>query len=795
MNAQGDTAQSPTPRPGGRGDNPRDRHESMAWLPCLGDFCARHAIWVVAAWVAALALAAVGAQRLPALLSGGSGDIPGSASLRTDRLLQTEFANPYAQMLVLALRSPRLQREPAARAEIFRTLQARWMASPLVATVMTEENLVDSRLLPRPGTGHVAYIGLRAANVREAEQAIPVLRATAEPVLRAARDRFPDLEWALSGRAALTYDLNRFNAEDTAKAETRVLPLTLLVLILAFGSLVAAGVPLVLGLTSTTVTLGLVSLLARLTFFSNLVQNVASMIGLAVGIDYSLFLIHRYREELRRLEEERPGEDSASLRRAALAEAMARSGSAVFFSGLTVLIGMGGLFFTPLLETRSIGLGGCLVVAVAVGASLTLLPALITLLGAKLEWPGALSRRLRNTASRRRWQAWAGTVMRFPIAGATISLGALLLLAWPGTHTRFGFPEESFLPRELEFMRGMNLLRTMGLSGLLTPVQVILSGSDGAPAVTRERSASLQAFVARLRADPRVATVQGPAGLAADPPAAQLPLSQAGAEPARAGGPAGRDLFVSKGGQRLLLQVVLREGCPLEEAKALARDIPGWMTIPGLSLDLGGQAVYYNNFDGAMLQSYGRVVGFVLLVTFLVLLAVFRAPLVAGKALLLNLLSVLAGYGVVVFVFQLGYGGSWFGVPAPIGVVPLTIPLLIFCILFGLSMDYEVFLLSRAREVFVQTGSSTEGVRTALAETGPVITSAALIMVAVFGAFAFARVVIVQMLGLGLAVAVLVDATVIRTLLAPSLMRVAGRWNWWPSAPRVSPGKSAVPPS
>jgi RND superfamily putative drug exporter len=767
-------------------------HHQTAWLSRLGDFCARRALWVVAAWVVVLALAVVGARRLPALLSGGSGDIPDSASLRADSLLRTEFANPYTQMLVLALRSPSLEREPEAVARIFRTLQTRWQTSPLVAAVMTEENLPDQRLLPRPGSGHVAYIGLKAANVREAEQAIPVLRMAAEPVLRAVLARHPDLEWALTGRAALTYDMNRFNAEDTAKAEVRVLPLTLLVLILAFGSLAASGVPLVLGLTSTTVTLGLVSLLARVTIFSNLVQNVASMIGLAVGIDYSLFLIHRYREELGRMEGEHPGEDPASLRRRALAEAMARAGSAVFFSGLAVLIGMGGLLFTPLMETRSLGLGGCLVVAVAVFASLTLLPALITLLGARLEWPRALSRRLRNDGARRRWGVWAGAVMRYPVAGATLSLAVLLALAWPGTQTRFGFPEESFLPGELEFMRGMNLLRAMGQEGLLAPMQIILTDTKGGPAFTRERLTDLLAFSARLRADPRVASVQGLVDLADDWPAARYQLMYADIDAALAAAPAVRDSFISKDRQRLLLQVVPRQGSTLEEAKVLAREIPAWMNIPGLRLDLGGRAVYYNDFDAAMKQAYGRSVGFVLLVTILILLLIFRAPVVAVKALLLNVLSVLAGYGVTVYVFQLGHGAHWFGVSAPIGVIPLTIPLLIFCVLFGLSMDYEVFLLSRAREGFQRTGNSAEGVREALAETGPVITSAALIMVAVFGAFAFARVVIVQMLGLGLAVAVLVDATVIRILLAPSLMRVAGRWNWWPATPQAAAeGKTA----
>ena len=777
------------PAPSRRRDRPEppaapaagpDSTGGLAWLGAVGRFCSHHAGWVLAAWAAALIAAAVGAHRLPALLSGGSGDIAGSQSWRVDRLLQSEFANPCTQMLVLALRSPSLDRDPDYRDRLFRALQIRWLASPSVSTVLTEDDLTDARLLPRAGAGHVIYLGLNAADVREAEQALPGIRAQGEPLLRAARLSHPDLEWAVTGRAALTADLNRFNAEDTARAETRVLPLTLLVLVLAFGSLVAAGLPLGLGLTSTTVTLGIVCLLTRLTVFSNLVQNVASMIGLAVGIDYSLFLIHRYREELARAEREDSAADPAKRRRHALASAMGRAGSAILFSGLAVMAGMAGLLFTPLMETRSLGVGGCLVVAVAVAAALTLLPALITLIGSALEWPRALSRRLHGAGARRRWSAWASGVMRFPVVAAAAGLAVLLALAWPGRFTRFGFPDESFLPGEVEFMRGLTLLRDLRLDGLLTPVEIVLTDLRGGPALTRERVPDLLAFSARLRADPRVATVLGPVDLADDWPAARYEQLYADVAGALAARPEVRDLFLSRDGRRLLMRAVLRRDASLEDAKDFVRTVPGLMRIPGLRAELGGRAVYYHDFDVAMKRAGGRCFGFVVAVTSVVLLGVFRAPLVALKALGLNLLSVLAGYGATVFVFQLGHGARWFGLAAPTGVVPLTIPLLIFCVLFGLSMDYEVFLLSRAREGFLRTGDSVAGVRDALAETGPVITSAALIMVAVFGAFAFARIVIVQMLGLGLAVAVLADATVIRVLLAPALMRVAGRWNWWP---------------
>jgi RND superfamily putative drug exporter len=197
-------------------------------------------------------------------------------------------------------------------------------------------------------------------------------------------------------------------------------------------------------------------------------------------------------------------------------------------------------------------------------------------------------------------------------------------------------------------------------------------------------------------------------------------------------------------------------------------------------VQVGGQAQYYHDVDHAVRASYPLTFALVLGFSALALLLFFRAPLASAKALLLNLLSVAAGYGVVVLVFQIGYGAELFGLPTGTGAVPVTVPLVIFCILFGLSMDYEIFLISRVRAIFIETGDTDTSIREALADTGSVITSAALIMVVVFGAFAFARVFMVQMIGLGLAVAVLVDATVIRSILGPALMQVAGRWNWWP---------------
>jgi len=766
----------------------------LQWLSRVGRFCARHGGAVIFAWIVAFALGRGGAGGLPPLLARGASDIPGSESLRVETLLRTAFASAPADVLLFALRSASLDRDPQALAYLFRLLQARWEDSGFVAFVVPETQFNDKRMVPPAGTGHIAIIGLKAANVHEAGNATPGVRAAVEPILLTASAWHPDLVWATTGHSALSYDLNRFNSEDTTRAELRALPLILLILVFAFGSLVAAGMPLVLGLVSITVAIGLVFLVAHAALLSDIVQNVVSMIGLSVGIDYSLFIIHRYRQELQRIAADHPAIVPADLRGMALEEAMGTAGSAVFFSGLTVLIGMGGLLLTPIVDLRSVGIGGGLGVAVALLASLTILPALLSLLGPVLEWPAIVSQHLQGERSRQRWRTWADMVMRFPVAAASVSLAVLLLLAWPGRHSRFGFPEGSFFPAELEFARGLELLRSMKLKGILSPLHIVLTDSAGGHALTTERVPALLEFSARLRSDPRVAMIQGPVDLAADWPASRYEALYADVDAAWVQLPFARDSFISHDQTRILFHVLPQPESTLQDTKALAREMPAWMQIPGLRIELGGQSAYYNDFDIALKAAYGRCIGFVLLVTFVVLLLVFRAPLVALKALLLNGLSVLAGYGMVVYVFQMGHSSEWLGVSAATEVVPLTVPLLMFCLLFGLSMDYEVFLLSRVREGFLRTGDNAASLREGLADTGAVITHAALIMVAVFGAFAFGRVVLVQMLGFGLAVAVLVDATVIRILLGPALMRLAGRWNWWPAGrtggPDVAPGRA-----
>ena len=750
------------------------------WLAALGGFCWRHAWAVILVWIAAAGLAVSTAPMLSERLLSGSGDIADSASLRIDEILRTEFRGTDAQTLILTFRPAPDNQRAGDLLGLVDSLTEELGEQPVVDAVINERDIDNPRLAPKPGHGHFILIELCTPDALATEQEVPRLREAIAPWFEAAQAQYGPLEWALTGRAALTYDINLFNVEDSTQAELRALPFTLIVLILAFGSLISAAVPLLLAILTRTVALGIVFLVAGSFEVSNLVMSVVTMLALALGIDYSLFLVHRYRRERARLVAEPSCE--GSIDEAAVRCAMAQSGAAVLYSAVTVAIGMGALLVTPLMETRSIGLGGGLAVLMALLTSLTLVPAFLRVLGPRLlEWPASLSGRMNGEWSRRAWNRWAALIMRRPVIAIFVSTAMLLALAAPALHTRFGFPENEFLPKEIEYTKGFDMLSGMELEGLSVPVLVVVTDSAGEPALSPERLPLLGQFVARLEQDPRVRVVLGP--VEANQPAPADAAAPSGSLESAVSGSLYRDSFVSDDRTRLLFRVIPVENPTFDELRALGDSIPGLLQTDGMVAEVGGQAQYFDDIDREVGASYPLIIALVLGFSAIALLIIFKAPLAAAKALVLNLLSVAAGYGVVVLVFQLGYGAEFFGLATGTEVVPITVPLVIFCILFGLSMDYEIFLLTRVRTIFLRTRDTQASIRDALADTGSVITSAALIMVVVFGAFAFARVFIVQMIGLGLAVAVLVDATLIRSVLGPALMQVAGRWNWWPLRP------------
>jgi RND superfamily putative drug exporter len=465
--------------------------------------------------------------------------------------------------------------------------------------------------------------------------------------------------------------------------------------------------------------------------------------------------------------------------------AVASAGRAVVISGLTVIIGFGALLLTPASETQSVGIGGLLVVAAAMLLAVTLLPAVLAVLGQRIDWPSWLSSRLTWYHTWEGWQRWSGWVARHRWIAATGGLLVLGAVTWPLTQIEVRMPPAGWFPAGTESSEGADALEAMGARGSLMPVRVIASAPEGERIVGTRYLRGLMRLSRALGDDQRVARVLGPVDLEPGVSALEYAMMYGDLATARERYPELMEAYVSEDGRTALTDLFLADTASATSGMEVVRDVRALVAegVAGLeyvSVIVGGFAAAGVDEEDALKGAFPRMVALILLVTAVMLAIAFRSLLVPLKAVLMNLLSVAGAFGLMVLVFQWGYGASVFGLDAGTEAIHVVVPVLAFAIVFGLSMDYEVFLLSRIREGFDHTGDNDTATMEGLGATASFITSAAAIMVIVFGAFAFSRVQVAQMLGFALATAVLLDATIIRLVLVPAFMHIAGRWNWWP---------------
>jgi RND superfamily putative drug exporter len=505
------------------------------------------------------------------------------------------------------------------------------------------------------------------------------------------------------------------------------------------------------------------------------------MVGLGVGIDYSLLVVTRFREELNR----GLTPTDAAIR------TIHTAGGAVVTSGLTVVVGFAALFTTPLTETRSVAIGGLLVVATAVLLAVTFLPAVLAILGRNIDRPRWLSRFLAPIHAPTGWERWARWLAHRPWRALVIGFAVTGVLTLPLTTIRIGLPAANWFPPQSESGMALAELRRIGAAGVIHPVRLIVRLPEGESVVAGRRLGGLKALSDSLRRDPRVREVRGLPSIRPGLSTLQLAMFYGDAAAARDRYPEFLNAYLSLDNRTTLLDIIPADTVSLTGAMVLVRDVRARLAgdLRGLGdaeLLVGGFAATGVDLQHDLLTRFPGVVALILGVTAIMLFIAFRSLLVPIKAVLLNCLSVLGAFGITVLVFQHGYGGSIFGLEGPTQAIFVVVPVLVFATVFGLSMDYEVFLLTRVKEVFDKTGRNDHATMEGLSATASTISFAALIMVIVFGVFAFSRVLAVQFIGFGLAVAVLLDATLIRMILVPAIMHIAGRWNWWPGvrAPR-----------
>jgi uncharacterized membrane protein YdfJ with MMPL/SSD domain len=570
----------------------------------------------------------------------------------------------------------------------------------------------------------------------------------------------------LTGGPAIQHDTQPIFDEDLAKGEAIAIPLALAVLAFMLGTLGAIAVPLLFALVTIPVTLGIIWIVAHVMDMAIYVTNIVTLIGLAIAIDYSMLVVFRYREELER--HDHPHK--------ALARTMRTAGRATLFSGLTVAIGLALLVLMPLPFMRSMGVGGLLVPLVSIAAAATFLPALLAVMGRRVNRFRVVPRRLiqkRAQGGRGMWTVLARSIMRRPIPYLVIGAAVMLALAYPATDLTLTGGDNRGVPETTEATRGLALLEDEVGAGALAPNQIVIdtgrpNGVWSAPALEAQRALA-GSLSGDVEVDPE--TVHAPAEFV-DRPGIPNPATRAAAVKAN---------LVDRDGRVAQVRAAGRSDTGTEAAADLVERIrDDYVPQSGLDSDrvfVTGAAAFSVDFIDTAYSAFPWLVAGVLLLSYLLLMRAFRSLFLPLKAVFMNLLSVSATYGVLVLAFQKGWGEPFGLQGSP--QIEAWIPIFLFAMLFGLSMDYEVFLLSRMREEWDQRRNNEEAVAHGLEHTGRIITAAAVIMVAAFSGFTAGSFVGLQMFGLGLSAAIILDATIVRAILVPATMKLVGEWNWY----------------
>ncbi len=718
----------------------------------MGRWSASHKKTAIFGWFAFIAVAfmignAVGTKQLDAKKSG-TGESGHVESLLADHFKQAQGDQVLIQSTTKTVDDPAFR---AAISDVTRTV-ARLEQVKKIGSPFTSGN--DDQISKDRRTALVA-VQLRTTDPLKAK----TLDAPVEKAIIAAATRHPGIEIEEFGVNADT-QLDKAVKSDFMKAGLFSLPVTLIVLIIAFGALIAAGLPLLLALTAVFGTMGLLALPSQVMPLDSDIGVIVLLIGLAVGVDYSLFYVKREREE----------RAAGRSKTAALEAAAATSGRSVLISGLTVMVAMAGMLFTGNKTFMGFGIATMIVVAIAVLGSLTVLPATLAALGDKVDKLRVpfLRSRSGSDGGGRVWSAILDRVLRRPLLSIVVAGGLLLALAAPALHMHIAQPGFDTLPQNLSSIKTYNKLQK-AFPGNVSSAQVMVKTENAhSPAVT--------AAIADLQSK-AIATGQF-----------STPT----------------DIEYAPDGTIALVSISM-QGDGVDDKAIAALQTLRETVIPatvgkldGADIGVTGNTASQKDENGQMKHAAPFVFAFVLTLAFLLMLLTFRSVVVAIKAVLLNLLSVAAAYGALVLVFQHGWGKSLLGFSVTPGGIIGFLPIFLFVILFGLSMDYHVFILSRVREAFDRGMSTEEAVAHGIKTTAGVVTSAALVMFGVFSIFATLQFMFLKEFGVGLAIAVLVDATIVRAVLLPATMKLLGDWNWYLPKwlewlPQLSHGNSHEP--
>jgi uncharacterized membrane protein YdfJ with MMPL/SSD domain len=749
----------------------------------IGSFCYRFRWIVIAVWVVLFGVSVVATPLLADVLQGGFTN-PNAPSQEAAALIQQTFKQGETNLLVV-FQGDGLQATgeefQAAETQALEALTAAGI--PHLESIQTYASTGSDLLISKDGKSSVAVLNFSASS-QTVQKEVDQIKSTLAG---------SQLKTYVTGGPAVNSDLTELSFRDLRKVEMYALPVALIALIFVFGSLVSAALPVVTGGLAVTVTLGGMYLIARATSMSIFAMNTATLLGLAVAIDYALFMVSRFREELHK---------GATVKEA-VAVTTARAGRSVYFSGLAVMVGVVGLAFFPSPGLRSLGIGGALVVFFSVAASVTFLPALLGVLGHRVDRLPVI--RLREAREGRLWRRWATVLLKRPWASIAVAVVLIALLAAPAATMKTQMSGATTLPPVAESRQGLDILDSQFDRTALSPLSVMLTWNGGG-GIDMIRAGTIFAYGQQLAATPGVASVLSPFTIGG--------LSMSGGDATALAKfwpqfqsllndpdgfvvpPDGIDLG---GGQiitaaqleqfkqlvkgsvtpgAVLFSVTPTEGPNSATTQDLVRTLTEAPVPGGYQAHVAGEAASTYDFFNEINTWFPWVIAWVVVTSLIVFAVLLRSVVLPVVTVGLNLLTIAMSYGWLVLLFQ---GGALEKVLrfTSTGGIDAVVPVVLLCILFGITMDYAVFMLTRTHERWNRTRDNRESIITGLTRTGRIIVSAALLVVVVTGAFAFTSISQTKMMGLGIALAIIADTVLIRLILLPAIMAYLGSANWW----------------
>ncbi|KMY55347.1 membrane protein [Bacillus sp. FJAT-27231] len=685
-------------------------------------------------WLAAAVIMGAFALKLPSMLEGDGFRMDGEYEQVQKELTHT-FNFPESTIMVL-FEKGKNESQAAFKDKIGKTLNE---IEELDVSSAIESPLNDPSLLRKNDAYAMVHIDNKVEEM--------------SGIIKDIKNQIKDKKGiALTGAPIISEDINKASQDDLKRAELIGLPVALLVLLFAFGTVTASLLPLIVGGITIVIGFGLLTFIGKEVDLAIFILNIAPMVGLALSIDFSLLFINRYKEEFQK-----------QPKAAALITTINTAGHSILFSAVCVFIGLGSMMLIDVDIFKNVAIGGMVVIAIAVLGSLTLLPALLYVLDERIyKW--RILRTDKDNSSR--WRAFASAVMKRPIFITIVAMAILIAGVIPVQNMKLSIPTANSLPKDFDSRIAYEKIEQKFMGENKSTIYAIAERKDGwlneaGLKQMRELEDSFRSEKHVNKVDTlfSVTNIADPQQLAA---ALQQPQMKKQLKPAV-------DPFVQ--GNKLMIPIYLKVEANSDAAQTLARD---WSEKHWpVKIQFGGHPKFNQEIYDEIFDKIGIILAIILLSTFFILMLAFRSIIIPLKAILMNVLGLTSTFGILVWLFQGGHLGL------PEMDISLILPVLVFSLVFGLSMDYEVFLISRIREYYLATGDNTHSTAEGLANTSKVITAAALIMIVITGAFAFTGVVPVKQIGIGIALAIAIDATIIRLLLVPSLMKLLGDWNWW----------------